>query len=121
MKWTKYQRKACGITPLYLGDDCYKKDSRYKEWREFKEEHGFYPFEVYQLDETIVTFILPRLVYFRDNFAHKPLHTSKVEYEAELDNYIKAFRTYLTDSLVDYETLKPILHDFIDRLPHLWM
>ena len=119
MKWTKYQKKACGgITPFWM-DDRFKKDKRYKSYRSRKKELGFYPFEIWNLDATIVFFILPRLMFFREKLIGIPGGLTEQEWAEKLDTYIAAFQNYLKDDC-NYDEIKPVLHDFVEWFPALW-
>ena len=120
MKWTKFQRKACADkTPFWIKDNWAKKDERYKSFKKNKKELGVYPFELWNLDATIVYFILPRLVLFRKNLVAVPGGLTKQEWSDKLDSYISAFQKYLSDDC-DYDEIKPVLHDFIEWFPALW-
>lgn len=120
MKWTKYQRKACANqTPFWLKDNWLKKDKRYKSFKTKKKKLGFYPFEIWNLDTTIVYFILPRLVLFREHLISVPYGLTKQEWADKLDTYISALQKYLSDDC-NYNDIKPILHDFIEWFPALW-
>lgn len=126
MKWTKYQKKACGNKTPFWKKENYKKSVNYNAYKNRKKELGFYPFEVWNLDYTIAFFILPRLVYYRDIHPGAPDCYTEEEWNNKLDSYIEAFQKYLDDDYDDetrekmWNKIKPILHDFIDNLPCLW-
>ena len=57
--------------------------------KKFKNEHGFVPSDVWNLDYTLACFILPRLCYFRDMTGSIPncIYTDiSMESDEELDN-----------------------------------
>lgn len=119
MKWTKYQKKACGGYMPISTQKWLKNDSRHKEFKTFKKKHGFYPFELWNLNEEIISFILPRLVYYRDHLCGIPGGMTQEEYEAQLDACIKAFRHYLNNDLWEDE-IEEAFYDFMNLLPSLW-
>lgn len=123
MKYTKFIEKACcNYKPLWANKKWYKHDKRYPEWKKFYKKYGFYPFEVWNLDETVITFILPRLVYYRDHHASVPYGMSDEDYTKEIDSYVKAFQKYLSTNphgKLSDET-RETMRKFMDALPGMW-
>jgi hypothetical protein len=84
--------------------------------RKFYKENGFHYEDIWNLDRTIIKFILPRLAYFRDNhdstpkpiwdmlkmaFSDKEIHSGKYDKEAEdcwcekITEILEGFEAYL--------------------------
>lgn len=116
MKWTKYQKKACGGYTPWADKDWLEHDTRRKEFEVFRKKHGFYPFELWNLDQEIISFILPRLVYYREHLVSIPGNMTLEEYEIKLDACIEALRHYLNNKPWDEKAF----NDFMDLLPSLW-
>lgn len=126
MKWTEYQRKACGgFEPTFI-NGAEKNDKRYKRFKKEKKKYGFASYEIWNLDNEIICFILPRLKFFRDHHCGFPDGMTKEEYHAILDKIIEGMQLYLKHSFdvkVEDEDKKKIneaMKLFIEWLPNLW-
>ena len=71
-------------------------DKRYDRYVKYKERHGFSPDECWNLDETLVEFLLPRLRYFRNHTIGYPSSIKTFEeWTAILDKIIWSFEEKL--------------------------
>lgn len=122
MKWTEYQKESCGGYEPFWAKYNFDKDERMPYFEERKDELGFYPFEIWNLDTEIVAFILPRLKYFREHHCGCPCSIEPKEWDNNLDKYIEAFQDYLNlkNSEKDLKDIMPVLHKFIDDMGSLW-
>ena len=122
MGWTKYQKDACGGYEPFWSKDDFDKDEKMPYFKEKKDELGFYPFEIWNLDAEIVSFILPRLKYFREHHCSYPCDIESEEWDSRIDKYIEAFQDYLNldNSEKSLKDIMPILHEFIDDMSKLW-
>ena len=123
MKYTKSVEKACCVyKPLWADKKWFKHDKRYPKWKKFYKKYGFYPFEMWNLDETIITFILPRLVFYRDHHAGVPYGVSAEDYTKEIDSYVKAFQDYLSTNTYGKlsDETRETMRKFMDALPGMW-
>ena len=73
-----------------------KSDKRWQEFQDIKKEWGFTPDECWNLYHTIAVFILPRLVFFKENYGDKftPAsikELSNEEWQKILDKMIWSF------------------------------
>lgn len=60
-------------------------------FKAFEQKYGFNPAEVWNLDETIARFILPRLTYYKDIHTGYPQQCSYEQFEEYLDKMIYSF------------------------------
>ena len=67
-----------------------KKDKRQKKWKKQRKVRGFDDTELYDLDVTMASFILPRLRRFKKVSITYPCETPE-EWDAKLDLMISAF------------------------------
>lgn len=75
-------------------------DKRWKEYKEQRLTRGFDDSELWNLDSTIVGFILPRLKAFRDvGFGYPSSVETMEEWTKILDKMIKGFEYYLDEKL----------------------
>lgn len=85
--------------PLYL---LKNDDHRADEFKAFKKEHGFSPDECWSLDCTVLEFLYPRLVYFRDATSGFPHDFETMdEWREAIDKMILAVEIYLIDMSSD--------------------
>lgn len=68
-----------------------KKDKRQVKWKEQRKKRGFDDTEVWALDCSITSFILPRLKCFRQTHASFPAGLTNDEWNVILDKMILAF------------------------------
>jgi hypothetical protein len=81
-------------SPMYLD----KKDNRYKKYKNQLKKYSFCDSETWNLDTTIVEFILPRLKRFRKICPCYPGCFSTIkEWHTILDKIILAFEWYLKE------------------------
>ena len=95
---TKKRTKWTLDKPLHLTP----KDKRYKEFCEKLEETGISPDELWNLDTTIVRFIIPRLKLFRELMEKRGSHPGSLDSNEQwldmLDKMILGFRTYISEN-----------------------
>jgi hypothetical protein len=73
--------------PMHLDKDTKSWGERrnYVKNKQMLEERGFSDSEIWNLDETIAEFILPRLIYYRDNLTGTPSsYTQKFKESGEI-------------------------------------
>jgi hypothetical protein len=121
--------------PFWEKDNFECNDKEY--FKAFKNTYGFSPTEVWSLDYTIARFVLPRLIYFRDNlngcpssFIEDPLNSESCnagheKWEEALNKMIKAFYLLANYDWFDYrqkdrETIKEGLELFAKHFTNLW-
>ena len=102
-----------------------KSDKKYKKSIKLKKKIGFRYEEIWNLDHTVAVYILPRLVYFRDNHCGYPYRCdSEQQYNEILDKIIDGFylkvtkdSLYWTDSEKElWETAKKLFAECFDTL-----
>lgn len=113
--------------------ECHDKEY----FKVFEETYGFNPAEVWSLDYTIARFILPRLIYFKENLhgcpsslIDEPLDENSCnkgheKWELILDKMIKAFYLLANYDWYDYrkkdqEAIKEGLNLFAQYFTNLW-
>ena len=81
-------------------------DERWQKYKEQRLSRGFDNSELWNLDTTIVKFVLPRLKVFRSFECGHPVHIDTMEEWNEiLDKMIKGFEYYLDDNLGEDKNL----------------
>lgn len=78
-------------TPIYEQQNFYDTLDDSTSFQEFEKKYGFNPAEIWNLDETIARFILPRLTYYKDIHTGYPQDCSCEQFEKYLDKMIYAF------------------------------
>lgn len=75
-KKTKFELDSCGVTeaPFWEG-----KEYDTSETREQIEKYGFTDYELWNLDTTILEFVIPRLVRFKEITRSYPSEFEKIE------------------------------------------
>jgi hypothetical protein len=99
-------------------------DSRQERWAAERAERGFDETELWNLDNTIAKFVLPRLVAFGEGMGGHPA-TLTVEGWAEmLNSMIKAFELLADDEampgLEQNKIMETGLANFCKYYRHLW-
>lgn len=69
-------------------------DERQKKWKKQRKKRGFDDTELWCLDCTIASFILPRLKVFREKLCSHPGCMTFQEWKEILDKMIVAFKLY---------------------------
>lgn len=72
-------------------------DDRWEEFQEFRIRNGFDPSEIWALDQAILKFMLPRIMYFRDNFCGYPAYLTEEKWKEILTKICKAIRYAIDD------------------------
>ncbi len=139
MNW-KFYADYVNKNPPYCGiKDKKQTKSRRRKMKRFKKKWGFDYSETWNLDHTIVCFILPRLAYLRDNktgwapapedFAEDGTIINEKEslakYNKKLDIMIEGFYLYLTKEQYKWTVEEQSIWQqtkelFIELLPSLW-
>ena len=102
---------------LKKGDKNYSKHLKQLQYRHFCDS------ETWGLDAAIASFILPRLIRFKEVKNAYPLHFDKSEeWDAVLDKIIYSFSCVLAEDFEDYQDPEYIegLTLFARYLTHLW-
>ena len=111
-----YQRENVNFS-LSLPDT----DERREEYKKQRLERGFDDTELWNLDSTIIKFILPRLKAFRENHAGYPgCLKSDEEWNDILDSMIKYFTACEKDDSEDMEFYKDGWDNFCKYFFCLW-
>lgn len=72
-----------------------RKATRYK-WQKIQREQGFSPEECWNLDCTIVEFIIPRLEYLANHHVgYPPFYENPNDYTKDLKDIVYGFKLYL--------------------------
>lgn len=80
-----------------------KDDKRQYMWKIQRAKNGFDNTELWNLDNTIVRFILPRLIKFKENNHTYPSDLDQNTWNDYLDKMIKYFQDYLKDDVENNE------------------
>lgn len=97
-------------------------DDRWDEFEEQRLKRGFDDSELWNLNSTITSFILPRLKAFRDETVSYPDGMTREEWESIIDEMIAAFEL-LEEDKCDSESNKKIeqgLNTFVKHFRGLW-
>jgi hypothetical protein len=100
-----------------------KKDKRQARWKKQRKKRGFDDTELWNLNTTIATFILPRLKAFRKGSHGYPYALKNVEaWNKILDQMIEGFEQYVQDDInkIDYEKTNKALDLFSEWFNALW-
>jgi len=95
-----------------------KKDKRRIKYRIQRKERGFDDTELWNLDDTILRFTLPRLKVFRNYTTSYPLGMTFEEWQNIIDKMIDGIEKYIVDSW-DSEAQEGI-DLFFKYFNHLW-
>lgn len=102
MKYYGRDEKGFGMKPKnYYGlafDKDMKKDKRQKKWKKQRKARGFDDTELWNLENTIAKFILPRLQRFKSVSSTYPGGMTPEEWDAKLDKMITAFSLIYDDN-----------------------
>lgn len=74
-----------------------KDDARQPLWKQQREEQGWDETELWNLDQTIAAFILPRLKAFRKHSYSHPYGMSEADWTRALDQMIEYFEGVVLD------------------------
>lgn len=74
------------------GKEYDRQKTRRTQYKQFKQEHGFDPSEIWSLDINIAKFVYPRLVKFKQDLICVPVDLSEEEWRNILDKIIFAMR-----------------------------
>lgn len=72
-------------------------DSRWEEYKELRIKNGFDPSEIWALDSAILKFMLPRIMYLRDNFCGYPAYLAEEKWKEILSKICNAIKLALDD------------------------
>lgn len=90
-------------------------------WIPYRIRHGFWPDELYDLDFSIVKFVLPRLREFRYTSMSYPAGITYNEWTGILDEIIWAFENYKdTDGRDDLDRMEEGVRLFGEYFFQLW-
>lgn len=94
-------------------------DKRHEMWKTQRETRGFDDTELWNLDNTIAQFILPRLKVFKEIEIQ---HGENVEWIEELDKIINVFQLVVDDgyNMSYYTRIKEGLLVFAEHFTRLW-
>lgn len=112
------------IGPAYYG--CAKEvpldDDRHKLWRKQRLERGFDNTELWNLDSTILKFILPRLEEFRKNLHGYPPSLTEDEWDDILERIVTGIEAYLSDDnhIMPNEYHEETMEVLARWFNHLW-
>lgn len=84
----------------YYGHADYidQNDSRQEKWRKQREESGFDDTEIWNLDWTLMEFMIPRLKLFREKCAGMPCGIPELKHwHMILDRIIEGFELYMAN------------------------
>ena len=98
-------------------------DKRYAAHLNQIRKYGFSDSETWSLDTTIASFLLPRLIRFKEvNNGYPALFDKSEEWDAVLDKIIYSFSCVLVEDFEDYQDPEYIegLTLFARYLTHLW-
>jgi len=60
-------------------------------FKQFENEHGFHPYEIWNLNTAIAKYILPRLKAFKKTYSGYPLGLTEEKWDDMIDDMIFAF------------------------------
>lgn len=96
-----------------------KEDKNYKKSKKFHKKNGFYYEETWNLDSSIAAFVLPRLIYFRDNFQGVPLDYCTYEEDGyTVTNMTEAVENWKKDIATMIEAFYYIIKDDYNDKKH---
>lgn len=90
---------------LSLSKTISKTDKRQKKWTKQRKERGFDDTELWNLDCTLIKFLIPRLKAFKAKLYSFPCQITLEEWEQILDKMIKGFELYKA-GVLDKEEVK---------------
>lgn len=107
---------------LSLSKTMPKDDERQKKWKKQRKERGFDDTELWSLDCTIISFILPRLKTFRKKLCSHPAYITMEAWDEILDKIINGFELYNIGFPDDEQALQieVALDLFRKYFHHLW-
>lgn len=73
-----------------------KRKARKYLYQKVQREQGFSPEECWNLDHTIIDFVLPRLKYFLNHHCGYPIDSSPEQYKKDLQAIIEGFELHQT-------------------------
>jgi hypothetical protein len=102
-----YYEKQVGVSPEKYSWNEMLNDPRQPYWQEEKEKYGFDERETWGLCYTFVTWIYPRLKYFREiSNRSRPMDLTQSQWDEILDEMLSGFEIYLiTDNSWNQEVL----------------
>lgn len=97
-------------------------DERWNVFEEQRLKRGFDDSELWNLDKSIIGFILPRLKAFKDKHSSSPLNIDKKEWNVILEKMIIAFELLENDNNTeeDKKKINNGLNLFVKYLKSLW-
>jgi len=107
---------------LSLSKTVPKDDERQKKWKKQRKERGFDDTELWSLDCTIISFVLPRLKVFRQKLYSHPAYLTMDAWKDILGKIIEGFELYNLGFPDDEEAFKieEALDLFRKYFHHLW-
>lgn len=108
--WKFYARYVKEHPPYSILNDESVPEGRHEEMQKFKDKHGFEYSDIWNLDYTIASFLLPRMAFFAEKHSSFPCSIDQIdrngkiinedkirtEYQRKLETIVEGLYLYLT-------------------------